>query len=345
MTKASIIVLAYNQLENGTIPCIESIYRNTDVNDFELIVVDNNSSDNTANYLKSIENKYKNLKIILNKANRGYAGGNNDGIKHASGDYIVLLNNDTLVTPDWLPNLLSVFEKDKKIGLVGPVTNNAQDAQCLNFPEILPSNYEEISRKYSIKNSEEWFFTNRLIFFCVAIKKEVVEKLGMLDENFKRGFFEDDDYCQRALKSGYKLAVAEGAFVYHHCGLSFTNTVRTFEFSELLNTNKKLFIKKHKNYAVQTGRIINFFDKINDDLQKYKAHNENIDPNIERILHRMEKFAAQIEETRITEEFLVKKYQGNVFSVIFRIIKDKVAILRKIEHHSRNFFKKIKSSK
>jgi len=345
MIKASIIVLAYNQLENGTIPCIESIYRNTEVDDFELIVVDNNSSDNTANYLKSIKNNYKNLKIVLNKTNRGYAGGNNDGIKEASGEYIVLLNNDTLVTPNWLSKLTAVFEKDQSIGLVAPVTNNAQDAQCLNFPEISPSNYEDISRDYTEKNSGEWFFTNRLIFFCVVIKRSALEKVGILDENFKRGFFEDDDYCQRAINAGYKLAVAEDAFVYHHCGLSFTNTVKTFEFSELLNTNKKLFIKKHKNYAVQSTRIINFFEKINADLQKYKKNTENIDQNIERILHRMEKFAAQIEETRIAEEFLVKKYQGNLFSGIFRIIKDKIVFLRKLEHHSRNFFKKIKSSK
>lgn len=345
MVKASIIVLAYNQLENATKPCIESLYKNTSTEDFELIVVDNNSSDGTDEYLKDLQSKYENLKIILNQTNRGYAGGNNDGIKTADGDIVILLNNDTLVTPGWLPNLLAPFENDSELGLVGPVTNNSQNEQCLSIKDINPENYEALSEVYTKKNSSLWFETSRLIFFCVAIKKQVIDQIGMLDENFKRGFYEDDDYCARAKKSGYKLAIAEDSFVYHHCGLTFTNAYQNFDFAELLSTNKKLFMKKHKIYSIQSDRINNFFKKIEKDLEQYKKENPDVDKNIERIFLRLEKFNWQIEEARLSESYLVKKYQGAFLSAVFRVIKDNFKPLRKFEYLSRNFFKKFKQKK
>jgi len=343
MVRASIIILAYNQLENATIPCIESIYRNTNTEDFELIVVDNNSSDRTAEYLKSLETKYENLRLILNKTNKGYAGGNNDGIKAAKGDFIILLNNDTLVTPSWLLNLLSPIEKDSDIGLVGPVTNNSQNEQCLALNGINPENYETLSQSYTSKNSNLWFETSRLIFFCVVIKKEVIEKVGLLDENFKRGFYEDDDFCARARKANYKLAIAEDSFVYHHCGMTFINAFENFEFAEILATNKKLFSKKHRVYSIQSDRILNFFKKIEKDLEQYKNENENIDRNIERILLRLEKLNWQIEESRLSESYLIKKYQGAFMNSVFRVIKDNMKLLRKFEYLARNFFKKLKN--
>jgi len=345
MVKASIIVLTYNQLVNATIPCIESIYGNTNSDQFELIVVDNNSSDGTAEYLESIKPKYDNLKLILNKSNRGYAGGNNDGLKIAKGDFVILLNNDTLVTPKWLSNLLSPFEKDSAVGLVGPVTNNSQNEQCLALNGINPVNYETLSQAYTSKNSGLWFETSRLIFFCVAIKKEVTEKIGLLDEKFKRGFYEDDDYCVRVRKAGYKLAIAEDSFVYHHCGLTFTNAFENFEFAELLATNKKLFSKKHKTYSIQSDRVHNFVKKIEKDLEQYKNENENIDRNIERILLRLEKLNWQIEEAKLSESYLIKKYRGVFLSSVFRVIKDNVKFLRKFEYFQRNFFKKLKKKK
>ena len=102
----SIVVLTYNQLEDCTKSCIESIYKYTDIKDFELIVVDNDSQDGTPEYLKSIEPNYSNISIILNDTNKGYSAGNNDGIKVSKGEYVILLNNDTLVSEDWLEQIL-----------------------------------------------------------------------------------------------------------------------------------------------------------------------------------------------------------------------------------------------
>ena len=130
---ASIVVLCYNGLEETTRPCMESIIANTPEGRYELIVVDNASADGTADYLKTFAARHENVRLLLNETNRGYAGGNNDGIKLAQGQYIVLLNNDTLVPGGWLEKLLKLFNEQSDVGLVGPVTNAAGNEQRIEL--------------------------------------------------------------------------------------------------------------------------------------------------------------------------------------------------------------------
>jgi cellulose synthase/poly-beta-1,6-N-acetylglucosamine synthase-like glycosyltransferase len=99
--KISVIVLCYNQLDY-TRKCVESILRVTAYPNYELVLVDNASTDSTAIYIAEVAATHQNVKIVLNKTNRGFAGGNNDGIAVSEGDYLVLLNNDTIVTRGWL---------------------------------------------------------------------------------------------------------------------------------------------------------------------------------------------------------------------------------------------------
>lgn len=329
--KASIIVLAYNQLEEGTKPCLESICKYTDKEDFELIVVDNNSSDNTAEYLKEFQKEKDNVKILLNNTNRGYAGGNNDGIKLATGDYIILLNNDTLVSPNWLDTLLKVFEADPSVGLVGPVTNNASSVQCLNFEGIKPFNYIELTQKYLKANQGKCFVTNRLTFFCVAIKRDVLNKVGTLDEEYKRGYFEDDDYCKRVLSYGYKLAIAEDSFVYHMGCLSF-KSMENIDFDTLMANNRKLFIKKHKAYSHNSDNLETFLNKIEQECEA------NTSQSIENINLRLNSFRILLEQSKENETYLVKKYQGPFLKSLFRVIKDNVPILNNLD----KLFRKVK---
>src|SRR6266446_2683225 len=103
--KASIIVVTYNNLGLNRL-CLESIYARTEWPDFEVIVVDNNSTDGTPEYLKQAEKTLPNLRVILNKRNLGFAAANNIGLRQATGDYLVLLNNDTIVTRGWLSTLI-----------------------------------------------------------------------------------------------------------------------------------------------------------------------------------------------------------------------------------------------
>jgi len=326
--KASIIALAYNQLEQGTKPCIESIYKYTNEDDFELIIVDNNSSDNTAQYLESLKKEKNNVKIVLNKTNRGYAGGNNDGIKLATGDIIILLNNDTLITPYWLENLIKPFEYDDKIGLVGPVTNNALSVQCLNFENINSENYLEKTKKYLKDNNGRWFETSRLTFFCVAIRKEMLNTVGLLDESYQKGYFEDDDYCKRVIKAGFKLVCAEDSFVYHMGCLSF-KTIGNSNFDTLMQKNRKLFIKKHKAYSHNCDNLKTIIDKLEQEIKIVKNCCDN--QNIENMELRLNSLKIILEQTKELEGYLVKKYQGPFLKSIFRVIKDNCVFLNNLD--------------
>src|SRR5581483_6415991 len=112
-----IIVLTYNQLEYTRL-CVDSLLRHTP-QPFELIFVDNASSDGTVDFLRTIPNS----KLVSNHENLGFAGGNNQGLAIAEGDFVVLLNNDAIVTPGWLDALLRPLERDPRLGFAGPRSN------------------------------------------------------------------------------------------------------------------------------------------------------------------------------------------------------------------------------
>ena len=298
--RASIIVLCFNGLEEATRPCIESIYRNTPAEDFELVIVDNASSDGTAEYLRQLKNSQPSVKIQLNEVNKGYAGGNNDGLQLAQGKYLVLLNNDTLVPRGWLDNLLNLLETNTSIGMVGPITNSAGNEQRVSIEGLIESNYEQLSNNYITKNKCVWFETQRLGFYCVALRREVYEKVGLLDENFGTGMFEDDDYCIRVLSSGYKLAVTEGCFVYHKGSISF-GKLRHADYQELFQRNKSYFISKHNAAWALTDIAFAYLDKFSRDFEEYAFTHEKIDPQIERIMVRLDNFKHLLVQIRDTE--------------------------------------------
>ena len=171
MKLVSIVVLTYNQLEECTKPCIDSLYRYTERNDFELIVVDNDSKDGTPEYLRSIVSHHDNMRVILNSVNKGYAAGNNDGIKVAKGDFIILLNNDTLVSPGWLDQILSPLHSDESVGMVGPVSNSVGNEQRINIEGLDESNYVERAADYIIDNSSVSDRDAKIGFLLCRIKK------------------------------------------------------------------------------------------------------------------------------------------------------------------------------
>ncbi len=237
-------MLCYNGLEEATRPCLESIVANTPAGAYELIIVDNASHDGTADYLKTFTAKHANVRLQLNDSNKGYAGGNNDGIRLAQGQNVILLNNDTLVPQGWLESLLRLFAEQAHVGLIGPITNSAGNEQRIELPNLNEKNYEELASAYTKRQQGVWFDTEKLGFFCVAIRLEVTKKIGYLDERFGIGMFEDDDYCVRAKKAGYKLAVVEDCFIYHKGSVSFKK-LSTSAYVETFNRNRKYFYKKH----------------------------------------------------------------------------------------------------
>lgn len=240
----SIIVLTYNNL-SLTKACLESIDKYTDYKNLEIIVVDNASTDETHDFLEKNYQNRKNYKIIFNAENIGFSAGNNVGLKCAKGDYLVILNNDTRVTPGWLRTMLNHFRRNPKLGLLGPITNNiGNSAKVLTHYEN-PDDMLPEARNITYNNMGELLTlkTNTIAFFCVMMPREVFESVGLLDEIFGLGFFEDDDYCRRVEKLGYDILCAKDVFVHHHLSASF-NKLPTKARQDLFEKNKKAYETK-----------------------------------------------------------------------------------------------------
>lgn len=235
--KTSIVILTYNKLEY-TQQCIESIRKYTAPESYEIIVVDNRSTDGTVEWLSN----QNDIKTILNNDNLGFPKGCNQGIEISTGDNVLLLNNDTIVTHNWLDNLLNCLYSNEKIGAVGPVTNSAA------YYQSIPVNYNSIeemidfARTYNIPNPSQWEERIKLIGFCLLVKREVINKIGLLDELFSPGNYEDDDYSFRILNAGYKLILCKDTFIHHFGSVSFKENQSSF--ISLLQQNKDKFIRK-----------------------------------------------------------------------------------------------------
>lgn len=219
--RVSVIILAYNNW-SFTSACINSVMRFSDYENLEIIVVDNASRDETPSMLRRMARRDERIKIIVNDSNLGFAGGNNVGLAAASGEYLILLNNDTYVTRGWIRDLIRPLRMDDSIGLAGPLTNNIGNEQKI---AIAYRDMEEMaaeSRSFIRRHTRERLEVNNLAFFCVALRRDIYEKLGGLDEAYGVGFFEDDDYCRRVTQAGYKIVIADDVFVHHHLSASFS---------------------------------------------------------------------------------------------------------------------------
>ena len=243
--KVSVIVLTYNNL-SLTKNCLYSLYKYSNYDNLEIIVVDNLSTDGTQDWLTQFASAKHNMNLIFNNTNLGFSAGNNIGIKHATGDYIVILNNDTFVSPDWIARLMKHFA-DPKVGMVGPVANNIGNQAQIVLPNYFTENdfiklatanyYDNINQKYMVK-------TGSLAFFCVMIKQEAVTNVGLLDEKFGRGWFEDDDYVIRLRQCGYTVVIADDVLIHHEHSASF-GKLDELARKTLFNTNKLYFEQKH----------------------------------------------------------------------------------------------------
>ena len=238
---ASIVVLTHNNL-SYTKRCIDSVLRNTTDVSFELIIVDNASSDDTPKYLETLERDLSNIRILPQSKNTGFARGNNLGLNASQGTHLVLLNNDVIVTEGWLGRLIHHLQ-DPTIGLVGPVTNS-----CGNEAKIFVT-YENIdgiqkfADKYTKANAGQLFDIPMLAMFCVALRKSVYTEVGELDEGYGIGMFEDDDYSIRVHEADYRTVCVEDVFIHHEGGISFKCLQRA-EYWDLFDRNRMYFEKK-----------------------------------------------------------------------------------------------------
>lgn len=235
--KTSIIILTHNQLEI-TKQCLESIFKHTP-EPFELIVVDNNSTDGTAEYLKSLPG----IKTVFNLKNHGFARGCNQGYEISTGDTILFLNNDTIVTENWLGNMLRLLYSNDKIGLVGPVTNNISGSQQIPASYSDTSSLEDFARAHCRWNAQCHRRVLRLVGFCLLVKRKVLDDIGVFDERFGFGNFEDDDLCLRAVNKGWHLMIALDSYIHHIGSVTFRNCEDTMARNLLLENRQKAIEK------------------------------------------------------------------------------------------------------
>ena len=274
----SIIILNHNLYEY-TKNLIYSIRQFTPAYDYEIIVVDNGSTDASLPYLMQQED----VKVIINRENTGFPKGCNQGMKIARGDEILLLNNDTLVTPRWLENLRTALYSADNIGAVGPVTNYCSNKQQIDVPYEnkldvqAMQKMEEFAGEYNVSNPAKWYKWMKLVGYCMLIRRDVCEKIGAMDEMFSPGNYEDDDYSLRIRQAGFELLLCEDTFIHHFGSVTFgvISEKKRKEYLQLNYINRQKFLNKHslnEQYSKCHGFIEDIkFEDVTGDVIVYNS--------------------------------------------------------------------------
>lgn len=216
----SVIIPVMDGLEH-TQACIDSVMATMGAARYEIIVIDNGSTDGTEAYLRRLSSEGL-ITTLRNSVNRGFAGAVNQGLALARGKVCILLNNDTIVTPGWYAAMLTTLRSNPGTGLVGAMSNSISGYQLIrgctyqSVDEML-----EFAASWATAHHGQSTVVKRLTGFCLMIDRQVVEELGGFDERFFPGNFEDDDYGMRAQMAGFELRIARSAFVHHIGSVTF----------------------------------------------------------------------------------------------------------------------------
>jgi len=240
MPKVSVVILSYGDpaLTKAT---LHSLYeRGRSYPNLEVIIVDNGSPADAVNDIRKFAENYPDVSVIENGENMGFAKGNNVGLEAATGKYVMLLNNDTVVAPGATYAMVRHLANNPAIGAVGPLTNNIGN-QAKLFVE-----YEDMEQMRSVARSATTGYRGIytpipvVAYFAVMFRHKDLKTFGLLSEEYGRGMFEDDDHCATIKSKGYLCALAEDAYIHHHLSATFS-TLKDGEKEELFETNKKKF--------------------------------------------------------------------------------------------------------
>ena len=244
----SIIIVSWNTLAHTRL-CVDSIRKYTGNEQYELIVVDNASQDGSCEWLSS----QSDVKLIKNSKNAGYPAACNQGIQAARGKFILLLHSDTVVTFGWLENLKKALTSRKEVGAVSCLTSTGQNYQNIGvaYGNSLEA-MQDFAVKFNLSDSSKWEKRSKLSDFCMLLKSEVCRKIGLLDEAFSPGYYEDDDYSLRMLAAGYDLLVCTDTFIFHWGWVSFSKSGNETQSAEkkcadLYESNRQKLFAKWKN--------------------------------------------------------------------------------------------------
>ena len=231
----SVVIPVWNNLEL-TKACLESVRRYSR-DPYEVIVIDNGSTDGTGAWLA----RQPGVSVISNAENLGFAAASNMGIAAARGEFVVLLNNDTRVPRRWLDGLVDAFAADPATGAVGPRSNAVSGPQVVRDAKYrVGSELGRYAEEWRRRHRGSRWEIDRLVGFCLAVRRTALDDVGVLDEGFGQGNFEDDDLCIRLRRKGWRLVVADEVFVHHHGSASFGESLFA-----AIGRGARLFERKH----------------------------------------------------------------------------------------------------
>jgi len=249
----SLIILGFNRFGTYTQPCLDSILSAVDLSHFEVILVDNGSIDDSAEQARAYCRAHPSVLFYSSPTNLGFAGGMNLGVGLANGDWVVLVNNDTLFPAESLNRFqLTLENAPSDIGIIGPVTNAAGNGQKLNLGELTTAQILAFGEELAVNPTGLLFDTYRTDFFCVAIRRKMWDELSGLDTRFGRGYYEDFDFSLRARKMGWRQAITEDVFVAHIGSASFGEIPK--EQKQLIKDNKSKLKSLHPDVRFEHQR-------------------------------------------------------------------------------------------
>ena len=236
--EVSVVVVTHGDLVFNRLG-LESLLASQDAPPFEVVVVDNASGYDTLDYLALLQKRDSRVRLIANEHNAGFAAAVNQGLSAATGRILVILNNDTIVPPRSLGRLVAHLP-EPSLGLVGPISNEAAteaeiDVDYRTYREL------QLASEERAKNSGQLTDVPMLTMFCVAMRRDVYERVGSLDEQFEVALFEDDDYSLRVTRAGYRLGCADDVLVHHFGEASLGALVPSGDHAELFTRNRRRF--------------------------------------------------------------------------------------------------------
>ena len=237
--ETTIVLVTENALPEARLS-IESVLEHTADMPYELRVVDNGSTDGTVEYLQKLSTLTHRVLPVFNAESRGMGAAHNQGLALARGATLVLLGQDCFVPPGWLDRL-AVHLEDPAVGLVGPVTNRATTEAQINARYSTYGEFCDFAGDLRLTGS---FDIPALNTFCVAMRRDVYERVGPFDERFEISVFEEEDYAIRLRHAGYRVVCARNAFVHNGGRRTIGHLTSAGTAGERFHERRRLFEEK-----------------------------------------------------------------------------------------------------
>ncbi len=253
--KISVVIPVHNALRDLK-ACVASV-RRAPRGLYELVIVDDGSAPATRRFVAGLKDAVR----VRHRSNLGFSRAVNSGIRASRGEYIALVNSDVVFFEGGLQGLAACLDSDLSAGACGPLTNRTVGVQRVVLEpavERAPSSLSVFAQAMRMKFAGESFEVHRLVGFCMMIRRAACESVGLFDERFGKGCFEDFDYSLRLRQAGWALKAAKDVFVWHRHHASFDGHDH---FHSCAVRNREIFVDKWCRKALQ------FLDELDPHLE------------------------------------------------------------------------------